>query len=67
MIWEFFFIFGGGVLGALMSNSGERKFQGSKAGSHSRNMYNKATRSPEISREQVQKLTPQFLLYIYWI
>ena len=26
---------------------------------------NKATRSPEISREQVQKLTPQFLLYIY--
>ena len=34
-----------------------------------RTMYNKATRSPEISREQVQKLTPQFLLYryIYWI
>ena len=30
-------------------------------------MWNKATRSPEISREQVQKLTPQFLLYIYWI
>ena len=28
-------------------------------------MINKATRSPEISREQVQKLTPQFLLYIY--
>ena len=28
---------------------------------------NKATRSPEISREQVQKLTPQFLLCIYWI
>ena len=30
---------------------------------------NKATRSPEISREQVQKLTPQFLLYRYidWI
>ena len=27
--------------------------------------YNKATRSPEISLEQVQKLTPQFLLYIY--
>ena len=26
---------------------------------------NKATRSPEISREQVQKLTPQFLLYLY--
>ena len=26
---------------------------------------NKATRSPEISREQVQRLTPQFLLYIY--
>ena len=25
----------------------------------------KATRSPEISRGQVQKLTPQFLLYIY--
>ena len=29
------------------------------------NKENKATRSPEISREQVQKLTPQFLLYIY--
>ena len=28
---------------------------------------NKATQSPEISREQVQKLTLQFLLYIYWI
>ena len=28
---------------------------------------NKATRSPKISREQVQRLTPQFLLYIYWI
>ena len=28
-------------------------------------IWNKATRSPEISREQVQKLTPQFLLYIY--
>ena len=28
---------------------------------------NKATRSPEISRQQVQKLTPQFLFYIYWI
>ena len=28
-------------------------------------MRYKATRSPEISREQVQKLTPQFLLYIY--
>ena len=26
--------------------------------------HNKATRSPEISRKQVQKLTPQFLLYI---
>ena len=26
---------------------------------------NKATRSPEISREQVQKLTPQFFFYIY--
>ena len=26
---------------------------------------NKATWSPEISREQVQRLTPQFLLYIY--
>ena len=26
---------------------------------------NKATRSPGISRQQVQKLTPQFLLYIY--
>ena len=29
---------------------------------------NKATRSPEISRQQVQKLTPQLLFfYIYWI
>ena len=28
-------------------------------------LNNKATRSPEISREQVQKLTPQFVLYIY--
>ena len=30
---------------------------------------NKATRSPEISRQQVQKLTPQFFfIYIlYWI
>ena len=33
----------------------------------SQSYSNKATRSPEISREQVQKLTPQFLLYIYWI
>ena len=58
-----FFIFGG-------SNPGERKFRGSKTSSQSRHMYNKgnkATRSPEISREQVQKLTPQFFLYIYWI
>ena len=35
------------------------------------NKANKATRSisrnSSISREQVQKLTPQFLLYIYWI
>ena len=31
-------------------------------------IYNKATRSPEISRQQVQKLTPQLLFfYIYWI
>ena len=61
-----FFIFGGGgSWGALMSNPGERKIQGSKTSSQSRHMYNKATRSPEISREQVQKLTPQFLLYIY--
>ena len=30
-------------------------------------MDNKATRSPEISRQQVQKLTPQFCFYIYWI
>ena len=28
-------------------------------------IQNKATRSPEISREQVQRQTPQFLLYIY--
>ena len=28
-------------------------------------MDNKATQSPEISRQQVQKLTPQFLFYIY--
>ena len=33
--------------------------------SNQRSMLNKATRSPEISREQVQRLTPQFLLYIY--
>ena len=26
---------------------------------------NKATRLPEISRQQVQKLTPQFVFYIY--
>ena len=26
---------------------------------------NKATRSPEISRQQVQKLTPQFVFFIY--
>ena len=60
----------GGSWGALMSNPGEQKFQGSKTSSQSRHMHdkgNKATRSPEISREQVQKLTPQFLLYIYWI
>ena len=30
-------------------------------------ILNKATRSPEISRGQVQKLTPQFLLYQYII
>ena len=31
-------------------------------------LLNKATRSPEISRQQVQKLTPQLLFfYIYWI
>ena len=32
-------------------------------------VYNKATRSPEISHQQVQKLTPQFLfiyIYMYW-
>ena len=28
---------------------------------------NKATRSPEISRQQVQKLIPQVFLNIYWI
>ena len=28
---------------------------------------NKATVSPEISRQQVKKLTPQFLFCIYWI
>ena len=36
----FFFIFGGSW-GALMSNPGERKFQGSKTSSQSRHMYNK--------------------------
>ena len=30
-----------GVLGALMSNTGERKYQGSKTSSQSRHMYNK--------------------------
>ena len=52
------------------SNPGLQNVQGSKTSSQSRHMYNKgnkATRSPEISREQVQKLTPQFVLYIYWI
>ena len=28
-----------------------------------KNMSNKATRSPEISRQQVQKLTPQFFIF----
>ena len=28
---------------------------------------NKATQSLEISCQQVQKLTPQFFVYIYWI
>ena len=36
----FFFIFGGSW-GALMSNPGELKFQGSKTSSQSRHMYNK--------------------------
>ena len=52
---------------APMSNPGERKFQSSKTSSQSRHMYNKATRLPEISRQQDQKLVPQFLFYIYWI
>ena len=30
-----------GVMGALTSNPGERKFQGSKTSSQSRHMYNK--------------------------
>ena len=34
---------------------------------HTGDIYNKATRSPEISSQQAQKLTPQFLFYIYWI
>ena len=43
----FFFIIwggggGGGPGGALMSNPGERKFQGSKTSSQSRRMYSKA-------------------------
>ena len=29
------------------------------------NVKNKATRLPEISRQPVQKLTPQFLFYIH--
>ena len=28
---------------------------------------NKATRSPEISRQQVQKLTPQFFVFVIYI
>ena len=32
---------------------------------YSKTKKNKATQSPEISRQQIQKLTPQFLLYIY--
>ena len=40
----FFFIFGGGVLGALTLNPGERKFQGSKISSQSRQSYNKGNK-----------------------
>ena len=36
----FFILEGGGVLGALTSNPGERKFQGSKTSSQSRHVYN---------------------------
>ena len=57
----FSYLGGGG--GGPMSNPGEHKFQGSKTSSQSRPMYNKgnkATRSPEISRQQVQKLKHNF-------
>ena len=37
----YFFSYLGGPGGALMSNPGERKFQGSKTSSQSRHMYNK--------------------------
>ena len=42
-------------------------FRGNLPASEERLKTYKATRSPEISREQVQKQTPQFVLYIYWI
>ena len=40
---------GGGVQGALMSNPGERKFQGSKISSQSRYMYNKGKNNYQFS------------------
>ena len=43
----FFFIFGGSW-GALTSNPGERKFQGSKTSSQSRHMYNKGKKLPRV-------------------
>ena len=51
-------IWGGGSGGPLRQTPGLPNFQGSKTSTQSRQMYNKATtRSPEISRQQVQKLT----------
>ena len=68
---KIFFFYIWGVLGdPYVKQPGLPNYQGSKTSSQSRQMYNKenkATRSPEITRQQVQKLTPQFVLYIYWI
>ena len=44
-----FFSYLGGPGGALMSNPGERKFQGSKSSSQSRQMYNKGEKTASFS------------------
>ena len=45
-----FFIFWGSW-GALMSNPGERKFQGSKTSSQSRHMYKKGKQGNSVTRD----------------